>query len=105
MESDKVEESVLKYLDIGVILMLALLYSGYTISLLWNGIISPTFNIKEVGVIQAVGISLIISFCRHSIFYPIKLEKITADLRNLFKVYFMTTTIYLVIGCIVLWLV
>ncbi len=102
MDLDKIEDKVLKYIVLGILLFLSLMYSGFTLSLLWNNIITPMFGIRLIGVWQAVGLSLILSFCRHSIFYPIKLKHVTANFKELFHVYFMTTSIYLSIGLFVL---
>jgi len=45
-----------------ILVILNAIYSGYVLSILWGWFVSPVFNIAELTINSAIGISLVINF-------------------------------------------
>jgi len=50
-------ENLGKFVSIVVLLSLSTIITGFTLSVLWGWFITPTFNVMELTIIQAIGIS------------------------------------------------
>lgn len=48
-----------KFMASLMMVIILVIVSGYTLSILWSWFITPTFDVKELTVIQAIGLSLV----------------------------------------------
>jgi hypothetical protein len=47
------------------LLLLGAILNGFALSILWGWFMIPTFQLPEIGIVQAIGIGLVISFLTH----------------------------------------
>lgn len=82
------------------ILVFSVIYSAFTLTILWAWFIIPIFGLKALTIIQAIGLSLFIGYIKG---YKDE-EKTNGDFIDKFLVAHTTsiiyTTIYLLLGCI-----
>lgn len=70
------DEAIVRLLGALLIILLiplAFIFSGYTISVLWLWFVVPSFGLAALSIPQAMGISLIVSYLTHQL--PKKDEK------------------------------
>lgn len=78
-------------------------YAGWTLTMLWQWIVIPTFNVKAITIAQAIGLSIVSGFFLRGITMNVTKDKSedesTADkfVGNMFKSY-MLTSLFLGIG-------
>lgn len=59
----KKEETMKSLLAAVSLDILFILFQGWTLSLLWGWYIVPTFNIPDLSVVNAIGISILVGGC------------------------------------------
>lgn len=63
----------MKFIGGLVVLVAAVVFSGYALSILWGWFIVALFGLPALGISQAMGVSLVVSYMTHQV--PPKTEK------------------------------
>lgn len=50
-----------------VTLVLGSIFHGYVLSVLWGWFVVPTFGVPTLGLVSAIGLSLVVSYLTHQV--------------------------------------
>jgi len=53
---------VLAILGVPTVMVLASIFNGYALSVLWRWFVVPVFGLPELGIVSAIGISMVVHF-------------------------------------------
>ena len=95
---DKIEENILIYCITLSLMICSMILSGFTVSFLWGVVMVGSFNFIALSTAQGVGLMLIVTFTRQTLFSPLKFKCETSEFGEIFKQYFSGSTAYLVFG-------
>lgn len=95
--TEEIKDQLLKLMfTVFVLLPLSILMGGYITKYLWNGIISPTFSLPGLTLIQGVGLDTFVTFIS-----PTPLSQKSSLSETVSRIIFINV-FYLIIGTIIM---
>ena len=84
-----------------LIIVLSTLFNGYALTKLWSWFVVPAFGVAPLGLTQAIGVSLIVSYLTHQIHEEDKSRSTSETLIRSVAIAIMKPSLALLMGWIV----